>query len=115
MERRIATVWQEMLGVSEIGRSDSFFDLGGHSLLAVRMMARLNEVLGTEIPVAKLYEGLTVGFLARLIEPTATETRTKTDAEGARDERRDRARRQKEHQQRRLATPRREGATDVRA
>jgi hypothetical protein len=109
-ERRLCAIWEDMLGVSPIGVNDNFFDLGGHSLLAVRVMTRVNEVMRTEVPVAKLYEGLTVGFLGQLIDarlagPSAT-TAAKSDEDDAAARRRDKLRR-KEHQQRRLATTRR--------
>ncbi|MCP3390761.1 amino acid adenylation domain-containing protein [Bradyrhizobium sp. CCGB12] len=41
VEKIVANVWAELLGVERIGRSDHFFELGGHSLLAVRMLERL--------------------------------------------------------------------------
>ena len=37
-------VWQEVLGVTEVGVDDNFFDLGGRSLLLVRVQARLAQV-----------------------------------------------------------------------
>ena len=30
-ERQLAEIWQEVLGLSQIGIHDNFFDLGGHS------------------------------------------------------------------------------------
>jgi acyl transferase domain-containing protein len=101
VEIKICAVWGEMIGIEPVGVHDSFFELGGHSLLAVRVMARVNEVLGTEIPVAKLYEGLTVDFIARLAAPIAqTEAVVEEDPDAA-EKRREKARRQREHQQRR--------------
>ena len=95
-ERDICAIWQELLGIDRVGVHDNFFELGGHSLLAIRVMARLNEAMCTEIPVARLYEGLTVGFLAGLVDrPGALEPEGDEDA--ALLERR----RQKEHQHRR--------------
>src|SRR4029077_12494637 len=39
IERRLAAIWTELLGIDEIGAHDDFFDLGGHSLLATRVLA----------------------------------------------------------------------------
>jgi len=100
-ERDICAIWQELLGIDRVGVHDNFFELGGHSLLAIRVMARLNEAMRTEIPVARLYEGLTVGFLAGLVDrPGALEPEGDEDA-ALLERRRDKARRQKEHQHRR--------------
>src|SRR5262249_8973883 len=37
MERAVARIWEELLGVERVGRNDNFFELGGHSLLAVQV------------------------------------------------------------------------------
>ncbi len=74
MERRVAAVWRELLGLDQVGIHDNFFDSGGHSLLAVRVCSRLKRDLGREIPLVALFEHPTVGALARhLEEGTATE------------------------------------------
>jgi hypothetical protein len=101
IETKICSVWQEMIGIEPVGVHDSFFELGGHSLLAVRVMTRVNEVLRSEIPVAKLYEGLTVDFIARLLAPAAQTDTVEEDGADAAEKRREKARRQREHQQRR--------------
>ncbi len=71
LERRIAAVWGELLGFERIGLDDNFFELGGDSFVAVRVASRLQDALGAELPVAQLYEALTVRSLARLVERTA--------------------------------------------
>jgi amino acid adenylation domain-containing protein len=67
-EERIAAVWREVLGVSAIGRDDSFFLLGGHSLLAMRAGIRLEREFGRPIPPALLFQYPTVATLARHLE-----------------------------------------------
>src|SRR5262249_20575660 len=49
LERRVAAIWSESLGVAPIGIHDDFFDLGGHSLLAVELMARIHHELGVDL------------------------------------------------------------------
>ena len=51
IEEQLAEMWQELLGVERVGRQDHFFEMGGHSLLAVRLVARVQQVLGVELPV----------------------------------------------------------------
>jgi hypothetical protein len=60
VERDIAAVWAEVLGVA-VGRDDDFFALGGESLLATRVSARLRSALG--LPVT-IFDHPTVAALA---------------------------------------------------
>jgi phthiocerol/phenolphthiocerol synthesis type-I polyketide synthase E len=64
-EREIAAIWEELLGISPVGRYDDFFELGGSSLLAVSLMARIEERLGSALPVSALVQAPTVDSLAR--------------------------------------------------
>jgi NAD(P)-dependent dehydrogenase (short-subunit alcohol dehydrogenase family) len=99
VEKQICTIWQDLLGIDRVGVHDNFFELGGHSLLAINVMARVNQTLRTDIPVARLYDGLTVAFLAGLAAPQAAEAVVEPGDEDER--RRDRMRRQREQHARR--------------
>lgn len=55
-ERRLAAIWQSLLGVERIERSDHFFGLGGHSLLATRLIARIKSEFGVELPLRAVFE-----------------------------------------------------------
>jgi amino acid adenylation domain-containing protein len=66
-ERAIAAAWQEVLGVERVGATDGFFALGGHSLRAVRIIARIDELLGVRLPVSALFESPTVRGLAERV------------------------------------------------
>jgi amino acid adenylation domain-containing protein len=66
-EQAIAEIWAEVLGVKRVGVHDDFFALGGHSLLAVRLMTRLKERFGREVPLAALFQGATVEHLAAVV------------------------------------------------
>jgi hypothetical protein len=46
VERTIARIWKELLGVASIATCDNFFDLGGHSLLAVQLIAWRRDLEG---------------------------------------------------------------------
>ncbi len=67
LERQLAAIWEEVLGVRPIGLNDSFFDLGGHSLLAVRLFARIEKATGRKLPVRALFEAPTLGELAAIL------------------------------------------------
>jgi len=64
LERQIAEIWAEVLGLSEVGINDNFFDLGGDSLLLLRVHARMCTALGIELPVVSLFGHPTVVSLA---------------------------------------------------
>lgn len=63
-ERTVADVWREVLGGSEIGVHENFFDIGGHSLVATRVAVRLRATLGIDVPVRALFDHSTVAALA---------------------------------------------------
>jgi amino acid adenylation domain-containing protein/FkbM family methyltransferase len=64
LERAIAGIWSEVLGIARVGARDNFFDLGGHSLLLARVHAKLREVLKAEISIVELFRFPTVASLA---------------------------------------------------
>jgi len=69
LQRILAGVWQDALGVERVGLQDNFFALGGHSLLATRLRARLQEQLGIELPLRLFFEGETLErFSAKVAE-----------------------------------------------
>ncbi|MCF5455205.1 non-ribosomal peptide synthetase, partial [Pseudomonas syringae] len=55
VERALADIWQELLGVDRAGRNDHFFELGGHSLLAMRLISLVRQRLNVELELAALF------------------------------------------------------------
>lgn len=64
IERKLAGIWEEVLGVRPVGIEDRFFELGGHSLLAVRLVARIEKLFGQKIPVAAIFQAPTIAQLS---------------------------------------------------
>jgi amino acid adenylation domain-containing protein len=67
-EIAVAAVWSEVLGVEKVSAEANFFELGGHSLLATRIISRLRESRGVEVPLRAIFETPTVTGLARRLE-----------------------------------------------
>jgi len=68
VERTLVGYWEELLGVSNLGVCDSFFDLGGHSLIAVRLFAMIKKAYAVEFPISVLFEAPTIEGCADLIK-----------------------------------------------
>ncbi|HEY4955146.1 MAG TPA: amino acid adenylation domain-containing protein [Gemmatimonadaceae bacterium] len=66
-EKHLATIWRELLDITDVGTRDSFFDLGGHSLLAVRMLQRVADEIGETISLRAFYDEPTIHAMASLI------------------------------------------------
>ena len=63
-EEALCSVWSDVLGIDEVGRSDDFFALGGDSLRGTIMLARLEASLGVALPLSDLFEHRSVAALA---------------------------------------------------
>lgn len=78
LEKEIAEIWQQVLGVSQIGMTDNFFDLGGHSLLAVQIVTKIGNKIGKTFPLAVLFRYPTVRSLYEFIKQENAQTKWKT-------------------------------------
>jgi thioester reductase-like protein len=67
-ERRLAEVWQDVLGIEQVGVHDSFFDLGGHSLLAPQLLIKVRAAFGVDFPMRHLFETPTVAAMVPALE-----------------------------------------------
>ena len=68
VERRLVSIWQELLNRETIGVNQSFFDLGGHSLLVSRLILRVNREFGKKVSLSDVFHAPTVERLARLLQ-----------------------------------------------
>ncbi len=81
-ERAVAAVWCEVLGLTEVGAGDNFFDVGGRSLTAAAVQRRVNRVLGADLRVMDLFRHPTVRMLAAHLDAGGS---AGTGADGDRD------------------------------
>ncbi|TAJ63054.1 MAG: amino acid adenylation domain-containing protein, partial [Variovorax sp.] len=68
VERALAGVWAEVLGVQRVGRGDNFFELGGDSILSLQIVARMRAA-GWKISPRLMFEQQTIERLAGRAEP----------------------------------------------
>ncbi|MFD9375523.1 non-ribosomal peptide synthetase [Streptomyces sp. NPDC059999] len=69
VEKLVADVWCEVLGLPAIGLHDDFFDIGGDSFKVIRVTRKLEKLLGFEVPMHLVFDEPTVaGFGAALAE-----------------------------------------------
>jgi amino acid adenylation domain-containing protein len=67
LEHAIRAIWQRVLGTGQVGAEQNFFDLGGYSLLIIRLHQELQQELGEEFELIKLFEATTVREQAKLL------------------------------------------------
>jgi thioesterase domain-containing protein len=68
IETQLVAIWEEALGIEDIGVTDDFFDLGGHSLLAARMTVQIEKLCGRRLPVSVFARASTVERLAEILD-----------------------------------------------
>lgn len=68
MEARLAAIWSRVLGIDDVGVTDSFFDLGGNSILSVRVSLSIHEQLARKLPLVVLFQYPTIRTLAAFLE-----------------------------------------------
>ncbi len=69
VEETIANIWQELLGIKQIGIHDSFFELGGDSVLGIQVSARAAKA-GFRLTPQQLFEHQTIAKLAEVVTTT---------------------------------------------
>ncbi|MDE1195029.1 MAG: condensation domain-containing protein [Pseudomonas sp.] len=71
VESQLAELWQDLLGVEQVGRQDNFFELGGHSLLGIQLVAQIRRDLKLELPLRALFESPVLADLANYLNTRA--------------------------------------------
>ncbi len=68
VEEALARIWQDLLGIGQVGRHDHFFELGGHSLMAVQVTGRTRELCMVDMSLRELFEYPVLSQLAERIK-----------------------------------------------
>jgi phthiocerol/phenolphthiocerol synthesis type-I polyketide synthase E len=68
LQRKVAALWYELLGIEQVSIHDNFFKIGGDSLLGTRLISRLSGTFPIELPLRQLIENPTIASLSEIIE-----------------------------------------------
>ncbi|MEL7002144.1 MAG: amino acid adenylation domain-containing protein, partial [Bacteroidota bacterium] len=72
LEKRIANIWEEILGHNDLSMNDNFFEIGGHSLKALQLISRIRSDFKIELDLKEIYEFSTLKLLSDEIEKIFT-------------------------------------------
>jgi acyl carrier protein len=73
LEKNLSAIWSKVLGLDRVGIHDNFFDLGGTSILSMHVSTRIQENIGIEIAVVKLFQYPTISSLAKYLAQQQTD------------------------------------------
>ena len=67
-EKKLAQIWQDLIGIEQVGAQDNFFELGGDSLIGVQVISRIKREFTVQLSSTALYEGPTLDAFAKAID-----------------------------------------------
>lgn len=69
IEKEVAAIWMEVLGLPEVSTDADFLELGGDSIAAVQITSRVRARLSVELPIELVFAGArSVAEMCRAIE-----------------------------------------------
>ncbi|WP_162603898.1 non-ribosomal peptide synthetase, partial [Streptomyces sp. CS014] len=72
VERAIAAVWGEVLGIDEVGAHDNFLELGGDSILSIQVVTRLRTAFGVDLALRDVFDARDLADLAERLSGGGT-------------------------------------------
>jgi amino acid adenylation domain-containing protein len=73
LEWNLTKIWEEVLGIRNIGIRDNFFDLGGDSLKIAKVIAEIKKIVGKELPLSAILQAPTIERLALFLHQGQSE------------------------------------------
>ncbi|MBZ6453817.1 MAG: non-ribosomal peptide synthetase, partial [Paenibacillus polymyxa] len=68
VEVKLAQIWQDVLGLTQAGVKENFFEIGGHSLRATTLASKIHKELNKPLPLRSIFEAPTIEQLAVVLE-----------------------------------------------
>ncbi|UOE58644.1 amino acid adenylation domain-containing protein [Priestia filamentosa] len=68
-EKKLATIWKQVLGVKRVGIYDNFFEIGGDSILSIQIISQASQV-GLKFTPKQMFECPTIAELAQVVIET---------------------------------------------
>jgi aryl carrier-like protein len=66
-EEALASIWQDVLGIDQVGIHDDFFELGGDSIITIQVVSRARR-MGYELQVGDIFTYTTIARLSAMLE-----------------------------------------------
>ncbi|WDE09241.1 non-ribosomal peptide synthetase [Thalassomonas viridans] len=67
LQRQLCGIWQDLLGLEQVGIEDNFFRIGGDSIISIQLVSRLRRA-GLTVQVRDIFDAPTIAGLCRLLE-----------------------------------------------
>lgn len=68
LEKTLAAIWSQEMGIDRVGLNDDFYELGGHSLTAARIVSKINSQLNKDVTLNDLYKAKTIKQLIPVVK-----------------------------------------------
>ncbi|WP_444902111.1 amino acid adenylation domain-containing protein [Microbulbifer sp. SSSA007] len=78
LERQLCEVWQQVLGLDQVGIRDNYFSIGGDSIKAISLGAKSRQIIGIDIPLAMLFANQTIEKLSTSLQQDAASNQDET-------------------------------------
>ena len=78
-EKKIASIWSEVLDLNQIDINDEIFTLGGDSIVAIKMVNEINAAFARNLSVKDIFEYDSVEKMATYIDKLSEQERTKEE------------------------------------
>jgi len=64
VEKQLAFIWAQVIGLEQVGIHDNFFELGGDSILSLQIVSRANQA-GLHLTLKDIFQHQTIAELAK--------------------------------------------------